>query len=456
MWDNIKNFWIKLPANRQRQIVISAVCLVLFFILWQFLFGDTYEAREKTEPSTISLTSADTERFGMDALERRLSNMDEQIEGMKVERQEERENLTEEMESMEDSYEQRVEQLQAEVEEERKAREQAEKKAQDQADEVETVDDQTIDQAAERVATERSGAEQQPQEDQGSEQKDIWENENRYQSGSGGFSNRNDDQDDGPPSPEIRSNDGEQKQEGESETKTASMKVIESETDDSESDSGKEEEEGPSQYIPAGSIISGTLITGLDAPTSQQARGEPHPTLMRVSKDTILPNRYKADMRECFIIISGYGDMSAERAYMRSEALSCITEDGEAMEVGLNSFAVGEDGKAGVRGRLVSREGQMIAQSVMAGGLSAMSEVFSSSPVPTINTESSGQKPFQNALSGESAQAGAMGGAGDAMERVADYYLEMADQIFPVLEVDAGRSVDLVVNKGTKVEFAGN
>lgn len=450
MWDKTKQFWIKLPANRKRQIVIGAVCLVLFVILWNFLFGNTYESRDSTEPSSISLTGADSERFDIDFMEQRLSDMEEELEENRVERQRERKTLRSELENMEDSYQQRIEGLKSQIEEERQARKQATREANKQA---EAEEDAGLDEAVELV----TGNDQDQPPEQESDQADqeaLWDDEDRYQSDSKGFANR---QDAKPPSPEIRQGSVEDGSQKNGESQSASITVIKSEPQSAGKDSQSGDKKSESQYIPAGSIISGTLITGLDAPTSQQARGEPHPALLRISKDTILPNRYRADMRECFIIISGYGDMSSERAYMRSEALSCINEEGRAMEISLNSFAVGEDGKAGVRGRLVSREGQMIAQSVMAGGLSAMSDVFSSSPVPTIATgDASGTQPFQSALSSESVQSGALTGAGDAMERIADYYLDMADQIFPILEVDAGRRIDLVVNQGTEIRFRGD
>ena len=39
-------------------------------------------------------------------------------------------------------------------------------------------------------------------------------------------------------------------------------------------------------------------------------------------------------------------------------------------------------------------------------------------------------------------------GLSDSMDRITDYYLRLADRIFPVLEVDAGRPVDLVFSQG--------
>ena len=42
---------------------------------------------------------------------------------------------------------------------------------------------------------------------------------------------------------------------------------------------------------------------------------------------------------------------------------------------------------------------------------------------------------------------------GSALERIADFYLEMAENIFPVIEIDAMREVDFIVKKGMTVKF---
>ena len=211
---------------------------------------------------------------------------------------------------------------------------------------------------------------------------------------------------------------------------------------------GKEEE---GMYLPAGSILSGVFINGMDAPTGQGARRDPFPSTLRIQKEAILPNRFRADVRECFLIVSGYGDLSSERAYLRGETLSCIREDGRAIEARLDSYAVGEDGKAGVRGRLVSKQGQLIARSLMAGFMSGASKAFDVNPVPTINTNSTGQQQYQQVLSDEALQGAGIKGASDSLDRIAQFYIEMAEGIFPVIEVDAGREIEIIVSRGTSL-----
>jgi conjugal transfer pilus assembly protein TraB len=85
------------------------------------------------------------------------------------------------------------------------------------------------------------------------------------------------------------------------------------------------------------------------APTARPARREPYPALVRLKHDALLPNRLRADVRECFLIAAGYGDLASERAYLRTEAITCIRDDGGTLEVPLDAYAVGEDGKVAIR-----------------------------------------------------------------------------------------------------------
>lgn len=207
-------------------------------------------------------------------------------------------------------------------------------------------------------------------------------------------------------------------------------------------------------YIPTSTIITGVLLNGMDAPTGQGARKDPFPATLRIQKEAILPNRFTADIRECFMLIAGYGDLSSERAYLRGESISCVREDGAVIEAALDSYAVGEDGKAGVRGRLVSKQGQIIAKTLMAGFLSGVSKAFDVKPVPIIETRNTGSTSYnRNEPDHNWLQSAAVSGASSALEKIANFYLEMAESMFPVIEVDAGRTITVIVTRGTSLSF---
>ena len=210
--------------------------------------------------------------------------------------------------------------------------------------------------------------------------------------------------------------------------------------------------------LPAGSLLSGQLITGLDVPTGQGVRREPYPVLIRIKASAILPNRYRTNVRECFVLASGYGDLSSERAYFRSETLSCILKQNDKEQVierPLEGYIAGEDGKAGLRGRLVSKQGQVMAKAAMAGFLSGISEAFDIKPVPVFsvvpNQNGQIQSPFQSGLKGsEALQSSLIKGSNKALEKLADFYLKLVDQMVPVIEISAERKVDLILTRGLK------
>ena len=205
--------------------------------------------------------------------------------------------------------------------------------------------------------------------------------------------------------------------------------------------------------IPAGSILRGVLLSGMDAPTGKQARRDPYPALVRLKDHAILPNRFRADVRECFVTVAGYGDLSSERAFLRTELITCVRHDGGVIEVPVDGYAVGEDGKVGLRGRLVSKQGQIIAQAMQVSLMEGISEVFGQQQVSVISTTPGSQVPFQDVLSGDSLQGAAMSGTGKALDRLAEYYLDMAQEMFPVVEIDAGRSIEVILNRGATLQL---
>lgn len=460
--DKLKSFWTDLPAQRKKQLVLGIGCAVLVSILWQFLSGEQYEKTENVTPSSVRLTADNSRQLSVDALSARVRSMERSKEELvkKIGDLEEKNKrmVTIEAEANDNArkYRRDLDELNDRLERQINTLSERGIQVDDTANTASTgQSDEQSDDLGESVSllnddtnnAQRIDFSSVPKQPAGRRQgdKNIWADSSRFQS---------------PPSratartPGSRPSDEEV--EGTEQSKpSVSMTVIESTPDAAtrERNAQAEDEAEQDQYLPAGSIVSGTLITGLDAPTNNSAKGNPHPALVRIKTESILPNRYRADLRECFMIVSGYGDMSSERAYLRTETLSCINLEGQAMETRLESFAVGEDGKAGVRGRLVTKTGQLLAKSTMAAFLSAASEVFGSSPIPTISTSPSDSLPFQQALSDDSVQSAAMQGTGKAMERIADYYLDMADQIFPILEVDAGREIDLILNTGTSISF---
>ena len=202
-------------------------------------------------------------------------------------------------------------------------------------------------------------------------------------------------------------------------------------------------------YLPSGSILTGTLITGLDAPTGAGAGDDPVPVLLRLQHEAILPNHFNADVRECFLLVSGYGDLSSERVYLRGETLSCVRTDGGVIEAELAGFVAGEDGRAGMRGRVVSKQGQLIGAAVIAGFLEGLSDALDDTDSVTFGLDDNDR--FALADVDRTAQGAALQGAGRAAEAVSEFYLDQAQRLFPVIEIPAGRQVDVILTSGMRL-----
>lgn len=201
-------------------------------------------------------------------------------------------------------------------------------------------------------------------------------------------------------------------------------------------------------YLTTGAIIEGVLLNGMDAPAEMQGQKNPVPTTIRVKAEALLPNRYRQDIRECFITASGFGELSTERARLRTERIACISKDGKVMDSKISGYVIGEDGKVGVRGRVVTKQGALIGKTILASFMAQLGEGLTPSPVSSLNLSGSGSTQFQQANLKELATAGGYRGAGNAMSEVAQFYLDLAKQMFPVIEIDAGRHVSIILIEG--------
>jgi len=212
----------------------------------------------------------------------------------------------------------------------------------------------------------------------------------------------------------------------------------------------KKKVEGQRIYLPP-SFMAATLLSGLDAPTSESAKGSPVPALLRIKDLAVLPNSVKADLKGCFVIAEGLGNLADERAHMRLVSLSCLTREGQSViDQKIKGFLVDQDGKIGLKGRVVSRMGSAIARSMIAGFFGGLGEyvaaqntITSTSPLGTTQTINTG----------DALQYGAGSGLASAFKDTQKFYLDLAKQALPVIEVGATKDVTLVIEEGIMLEL---
>ena len=218
-----------------------------------------------------------------------------------------------------------------------------------------------------------------------------------------------------------------------------------SKTDDIAKNRTKEKK--ADELLITGSFARARLLNGVEAPTGGQANGNPVPMLLEIKDPAFLPNRYRSDIKRCMVTANATGDLSSERVLVRLDRMSCITNTRGAIDVRVTGYVTGEDGKTGLKARVVTRSGQAIANALLVGTLSGLGEAVSlAAQDSTTNFAGTVSNSVNNPW-----KAGLGDGMKDAMDRMADYYLRLADKIFPVLEVDAGRDVDIVITQSSSI-----
>lgn len=198
------------------------------------------------------------------------------------------------------------------------------------------------------------------------------------------------------------------------------------------------------EFIPGGSFVRVAMLNGVDAPTGGQAQSNPLPMAFQVLDTANLANKYRLDIRDCRFIAAAWGDLSSERTFGRTETLICII-NGETIEMPVKGTVIGEDGKAGMRGRLVTKQGQLLANALFAGSLAGIGKAFQAAATTTTAGAGGVTQTIDSARVG---QAAVGGGVGSAANMLASYYLKAADKLFPVIETDGGRVVEILITKG--------
>jgi conjugal transfer pilus assembly protein TraB len=201
----------------------------------------------------------------------------------------------------------------------------------------------------------------------------------------------------------------------------------------------------PDTYVPAGTFVQGVIIEGADAAASVTAQTNPEPMLIRLTANGTLPNRRRSHLKDCVVTLAASGDISSERGKIRAERLSCVKPGGGIIDIPVEGNVAGPDGKNGMRGNPVWRENALLQRAFTAGALSGISDGISQ----TYTTNSiSPLGNTQTTNNGKILQVGVAKGTGKAMDKLADYNIQRAEQYHPVIQLSAGTVVDVVFLKG--------
>ena len=190
---------------------------------------------------------------------------------------------------------------------------------------------------------------------------------------------------------------------------------------------------GPWVRLPIGSTVTGELLTGAFA---TRARGDALPVLVQLRSAYSGPNDTEIPLEDCLLIGKATADISSVRARVEAVSLSCVLPDGTAFERVVRGYLTGEDGTLGVPGKWEFRSGRWLANLLSTMGTAAAG-IYADVAIA-------------EALAG----ANILGSVStsDTTERIQEFFLQRAEEILPVVWVESGTPVYLVMLEGLTID----
>lgn len=208
-------------------------------------------------------------------------------------------------------------------------------------------------------------------------------------------------------------------------------------------------------YLPPNSYAPARVIVGVDASAGVASQTDPLPVVLRITGParSVMQNGKVLTTRIQGCVVNGAarGDLSSEKVYVKLARMTCDQPGGRVAvsEVkGFISFA----GKSGVRGRVVSREGSLVSQALLAGIIGGFGRGFSANANSVFSGVTTNPDGTRAKLSPGDILGGGLGqGAADAADTVSKYLIERAEQYQPVVEMPTGIDVEIVFLDGVYV-----
>ena len=135
--------------------------------------------------------------------------------------------------------------------------------------------------------------------------------------------------------------------------------------------------------------------------------------------------------------------------------MSCVTASGKVIDQKVEGFVAGEDGKAGLRGRLVSKAGSKVALALLSGTVGGLAQAFAQTATTLQQTPIG---PTQQVNPSQSLGFAGATGVSSGFQQLSQYYINMAEKTFPVIEINDQRNVSLIFTQGVElpVNMNGN
>jgi conjugal transfer pilus assembly protein TraB len=199
-------------------------------------------------------------------------------------------------------------------------------------------------------------------------------------------------------------------------------------------------------WIPSGSFSDAVLIEGADANASVTGQQETRPVTIRLQGKVQMPNNHEYDMDGCFVVGEIWGDISSERGEVRTKSVSCVLKNGKHVDMPFDGH-VSYQGKGGIKGTPVMRNGKIVGYAGAAGVLSGIGEGIKAASTPTVGIGATASTSAEDVF-----KQGFGGGASKAADTLSQYWIKRAEQYHPIIDIGAGNRITVVFQKGFRLE----
>jgi len=212
----------------------------------------------------------------------------------------------------------------------------------------------------------------------------------------------------------------------------------------------RNEEKAPGKryvYLPLGSFVKCTLLTGVYAPANES---NPLPVLISVDEAFYGPNNTRIPLKGAFAIGKVVGDVVSKRAVIQIVSFSTVLPDGKVFEHEANlGYLADSDGRLGIQGELIYNTGKQLSMNFLSGFLAGGSEALSQAETSTV-TGAYGQTSKN--VTGNTGRYSMFSGLANSAQGMSSYYQKQLEAMIPAVKIEAGKKAVLVIQKGVQIE----
>jgi conjugal transfer pilus assembly protein TraB len=234
----------------------------------------------------------------------------------------------------------------------------------------------------------------------------------------------------------------------EEETKILNMNSME------DTNTTKPEAKKPIPYVIRMGFVDAVSMTGVSVPVqggTATAPSDTYPIFFKIGDRSLGSNNHTQDLRNCLAMGAARGNGNSNRVMTHIIKISCTDPSGtkryEATveKNGVNGYVYGDDNILGMAGVKENLSGEMVGKSMIAGFLQGVANAFNEIPA-MVGITGEVTKPGERGFT-----EGFASGSSQSLGVIADYYIDLAKTLLPVISVKAGRKV--TIGFGSDIEF---